>query len=265
MNTSACTGAAVALVLAASPQFATAATLSAFAGMTITFETPDSSNPVQIYTRQTIVGTDDTDGDGATSGGSTLIASSLTNAPVFTTSNRVDAEASATVTGEASYSVSLVQRFFVTRLLDADREVTITLAPLDGLGGTLLQAFGRADSVGDIGSAYAIITLERTGFEGTLFSQSVFENLAGTQPGDIVNAQSPLLPASPFTLTETIPQREVGEADFVYTLTMLVETFALAEPQQAPPDPGVIPLPPAAPLLALGLGCLALLRRRPRG
>ena len=160
----------LALAMAATPRPAAAATLSASAGIKITFETPDDSNPVQIYVRQTTVGIDDTDGDGVTTGGSTLIEDSLTSAPVFTTSYRVTAESQATVTGEASFRVDLVQRFTVTRSLDADREVTITLSQLDGL---LLQAFAAAGSAGDIGSASAIVTLERTGFEGTLFAQSV--------------------------------------------------------------------------------------------
>ena len=127
-----------ALAMAAIPRPVAAATLSAFAGITITFETQDDANPVWLYTRVPNVINDDTDGDGTTGGGATQIAASLTNAPVFTTSNRVNADAAATVTGEASYSFELVQRFSVLRSADADREVTITLAPLLGFGGTLL-------------------------------------------------------------------------------------------------------------------------------
>lgn len=255
------TPALLTLGLALTVQPLAAATLSAFAGMTITFTTPDGSNPVQIYTRQGIVGIDDTDGDGTTSGGSTQqVPATPTNVPVFTTSNAVNAEATTTVEGEATFLFDLVQRFTVARSLDADREVTITLAPLDGLGGTLLQAFGQATAPGDIGAAFAIITLERTDFEGTLFSQSVAQNLVGTQPGDIVNQQSPLVPVS---MTELIPQREGGDPDTTFVLNMRVQVSAIAErPQIEPPPVGVVPLPPAAPLLALGLGTLLLLRRR---
>ena len=249
----------IGLALGATPQTGAAATLSAFAGVTITFTTPDGSNPVQIYTRQGITGIDDTEGDGITSGGSTQFAATPTGGPVFSTSNSVTAEATATVEGEATFLFDLVQRFTVARSLDADREVTITLAPLDGLGGTLLQAFGQVTALGDIGAAFAIVTLGRTDFEGTLFSQSAFQNLVGTQPGDIVNEQSSLVPVS---RTELIPQREGGDPDITFILNMRVQVSAIAErPQIEPPPAGVIPLPPAAPLLALGLGMLVLLRR----
>ena len=64
---------------------------------------------------------------------------------------------------------------------------------------------------------------------------------------------------APVTLIEPIPQRQPLEPDYTYVLTMRAEAFAIAEQAAV----GVVPLPPAAPLLALGLGALALLRRRP--
>lgn len=252
--------AVAALCLAALPHGAAAATLEAFAGVRIVFETSDVTNPVQIYTRQTVFGTDATDGDGTTSGGATQIEGSLTDAPVFATANEVRGEATAAVAGEAVYRIDLIQNFWVARSLDADRMVDITLSPLDGLGGTYLQAFGLSGAPGDIGAAFAAINLQRNDFEGDLYADSAFINLVGVLPGDFANDQKGL---APVTLSQLIPQRGPLDPDVRFTLTLTVETSALVEPVAVdPPDVGVIPLPPAAPLLALGLGCLALLRRR---
>ena len=252
--------AVTALCLAVLPHVAAAVTLEAFSGVRIVFETKDGTNPVQIYTRQTVFGTDATDGDGNTSGGATQIEGSLTNAPVFATANEVRGEARATVAGEAGYRIDLVQNFWVARSLDEDRWVDITLSPLLGLGGTYLQAFGQSGAAGDIGSAFAAINLQRNDFEGDLYADSAFVNLVGGLPGDFVNDQKGL---APVTLSQLIPQRGPLDLDVRFTLTLTVETSALAKPVSVdPPDVGVIPLPPAAPLLALALGCLGLLRRR---
>lgn len=252
--------AVLAIFIAGSPVAAAAATLEAFAGITVTFETEDSSNPVSTYTRQTILNANDTDGDGVNDGGATQLASSLTNAPVFTTSNQVNATSTAVVEGEATFKVDLVQRFTVDRSLADDRAVTISLAPLDGLGGLFMQAFGQSGALSDLGSAFAAVTLERNDFEGTLFFESVFRNLFNVAAGDFVNDQKGL---TPVFLPQIIPKREDGGPSVTFTLTMRVETFALAQPE--PPVNGVIPVPMAAPLLASGLGMLYLLRRRSRG
>ena len=175
--------------------------------------------------------------------------------PVFATANEVRGEAKATVAGEAAYRIDLVQNFWVPRSLDEDRWVDITLSPLPGLGGNYLQAFGVPGAAGDIGSAFAAINLQRNDFEGDLYADSVFVNLVGVPLGDFANDQKGL---APITLSQLIPQRGTLGPDVRFTLTLTVETSAIVEQ----PDVGVIPLPPAAPLLAIGLGCLALLRRR---
>lgn len=247
-------------VLVATPQAATSAVLAAFSGVNITFETFDGSQAVQSLSRTTFTLADEIEGDGVNSGGSTNVAPNLDlSQSVFTTSNRVDAESAVTVDGLASFAVRLQQEFTVARSLVEDRSVRITLEPIVGLGGLYLNAFGQSGAIGDIGSAFASITLERSDFEGVLYQDSVFQNLVGTLPGDIVNEQKNL--ASIF-FDELIPQRDPGDPDVRFTLNLLVETFAFAQPQDV--DVNVIPLPPAAPLLALGLGCILLLRWRRR-
>ena len=57
--------------------------------------------------------------------------------------------------------------------------------------------------------------------------------------------------------------RVPGGADAVFRSLTLTTVYAF-EPPQAPPPGGVVPLPPAAALLPVGLGALALARRRRR-
>lgn len=253
--------AVTALCLSLVPQTASATTLTAFAGVEITIATTDGSQAVGIYQRQTTTNVQLTEGDGTGSVGFQLVTGGpLITGPSYTSATRNEAVATVGSDGSATFVREMRERFTIYRSLDEDREIMITLASLPGLSGLFLQAFGTVLAEGSIGAASATVTLERTDFEGTLFSRSVFQNLGGTGPGDIVNATDNLF--TPVSLAQVVEKREVGEPDMSFVLTVRVEASTLVEPAE---EVSVIPLPAAGWLLVTGLGGLFLARRPRRG
>ena len=256
--------------LASLPVAVGAATVEAFAGITVrlsNLSTGDGGNLIGVA--QFGLGeTEETEGDGTAVLSRTLVAG---GSPVLTVneyfvSRRVDAAATADLEGYGQASGTQRVWFEISRASDTDAFIDIALEPLDGLGGQIIGVFGRADRVGDIGAAFARITLERSDFEGTLFSEQAFVNLVGLGAGDFNAASRNLIP--PFVLQDVlIPrQTDTNTSPVRFTLDILVETSALVEADTN--GPAVIPVPPAAPLLAFGLAALFGLRgmhRRRRG
>lgn len=258
------------LVLSTTMAPATAATLSAFAGARISFATADGSKPVSAFNREALLLGDMFTGDGETDGGWDEFAGSMPKDDVFLTAISLFGEASALLPGdEAGFTYSVRQDFTVARSADADRMLSITLAPLDGYE-WFLGAFGISGGFDDSGFAFAALSLERSD-GGPIFEESASVVLFGTPAGETL-ADQPWVPGS-LDFDALIPKLGglEGEATgVVFSLTLQVDTFALSPLPVAPgtgigtgsgPDVSVVPVPPAAPLLALGLGCLALLRR----
>ena len=255
------TPAVLALAAAIGPQATAAATLQAFAGIELTVTHNTGGVPVNNYRLLPLDSapqTDTTDGDGVNTGGVTAIATGEQGVlPPFVSQVRVDAESRTSVEGEARFRYEAQQRFSTVRSATEDRSITIELAALPGLDGEVLFASGESEAPGDLGRALARITLEREGFEGTMYSRSIDASLLGTSPGDTVSDQFSLGAPVEFFVDLPATGENVGET-VIFSLTLAVETSAISSM-----PPSVIPLPPAAPLLALGLGCLALLRCRP--
>ncbi len=258
----------IAASVAAVPVAGAAATLEAFAGITIRLSNlstggggaEDGGNLIAVGQSGVDV-IEDTDGDGTASLTRTLVGgvSPVLNVGEYLVSPRVNALATAGLDGYGEASGSQRIFFDISRANSADAFIDIALEPLDGLGGQILNVFGRADRLGDIGSAFARITLERSDFEGVLFSENAFVNLFGLGAGDFDTVARSLIPS--FELTDVlIPRRQEGDTlPIRFTLDLNVSTTALVEP--AGNGPAVIPLPPAAPLLAFGIAALFGLRR----
>ena len=263
-------------VFAVPPAPAAALTVEAFAGITFRLLRDADGPALTTVLIDSLPATqvEDASGDATAEITRTPVVPSGTGGALggvedYFVSRRINAVVTADENGEGAASGTTRIEFIVARSLTADGFIDLELSALPGLGGQIVNVFGQANRANDSGSAFGRITLERNDFEGTLFDSSAFVNLVGLGPGDF-NADARFL-ATPFVLQNVlIPQREVGDPDVRFTLDIFVQTLGFAEPLGDPNGNGngdgqngeaVIPVPPAAPLLALGLAALAALRR----
>lgn len=252
--------AAVALAAPAGP--AAALSIEAYAGIKLRVVTFDGGPALLGFGAPPVTVVESAEGDAATE----VIPFFIADTPDDPQARRrsIVSRVTADSDGEGAAIGERSLRFDIAPLADADGFIGIELEAIEINADRIIEVSAGADQSGDIGAAFASILLQRSDFEGDLFFRSAFVNLTGVAPGEVA-ADEVLLPGTVSLGQVLIPQRaaDAGPQDTVrFTLTLRVESFGLATPQSDPTDGAVIPVPPAAPLLALGLAALAALRRR---